>query len=264
MLGTSGASSGGSSSVGAGGGAKATLYCPEPPAMGGVAGALTGPDWLVDSRDGQVYPTIKFGSQIWMARNLNVGQMVPGIPEYPGQSDDTKIEKFCVDDVSENCARCGGLYMWAEALSLPDTCNTETCTTQIGSPHRGICPQGWHIPTQSEWTTLAETLAAQTGYLTISSDGFECRAELGTTMKSTTSWANGGNGTNLTGFGAVPAGWRHSWGGFYSAGLMTTFHSAEEYNSGAGWGRALNCDNTNFCKTYFYKDHSVSVRCVKD
>ncbi|HEY5961843.1 MAG TPA: FISUMP domain-containing protein [Polyangiaceae bacterium] len=251
---------GGTATAGAGANTY-SLICTDPITLNGIDGSSL----LTDSRDGQMYPIITIGTQTWMARNLNVGQMVPGIPEFPGESDDTKIERFCYGDLPENCTRCGGLYTWSEALALPNTCDTQDCSSQIQTVHRGICPIGWHIPKQSEWTTLAAALANQTGYLTIDPVQYECRPDLGTAMKSSSGWGENGDGTNTTGWNAMPAGWRHSWGRFYNGGRDTYFQAAEmEPVTMQAWGRSLTSSNTNFCMTYFYRDHAVSVRCVKD
>lgn len=77
---------------------------------------------LTDSRDGQVYPTVRIGEQVWMARNLSF--------------DNGSLT--CYDQDPENCARYGALYTWEEA-------------------HEG-CPAGWHLPAKSEWETLSEYL----------------------------------------------------------------------------------------------------------
>lgn len=233
----------------------------------GVPGAANTPNAatpLHDDRDGQTYATIKVGAQVWMAQNLNVGERVPGISEWPGQRDDSKNEKFCVDDLSDNCAIYGGLYTWPEAMGLSWQCAQQSCANQLGSPQRGICPAGWHIPTQAEWSTLAEGLAELTGLTTRSTEFADYWTELGLAMKSTNCWNDGGNGTNATGFNAIPAGWRHDWGGFNAVGGLARFHSTTELGPDLTQGRGFEDDSSAFFKAEYYEDHAVSVRCVKD
>jgi uncharacterized protein (TIGR02145 family) len=97
-------------------------------------------DNLTDIRDNKVYPTVQIGSQCWMARNLNYGTMV-----YSSQlqGDDCISEKFCYNDLSSNCSLYGGLYRWDELMQYDD------------SPAiQGLCPPGWHIPTEGEFSIL--------------------------------------------------------------------------------------------------------------
>jgi uncharacterized protein (TIGR02145 family) len=199
-----------------------------------------------------------------MAQNLNVGERIPGIPEWPGERDDSKIEKFCVDDIADNCATYGGLYTWPEAMGLSWQCEEQSCADQLGSPHRGICPTGWHIPTQAEWSTLAQGFAALTGLTAMNTEFSDYYTELGMAMKSTTCWNEGGNGTNATGFNVIPAGWRHDWGGFNAVGGLARFHSTLERQINYTEGRGLEGNSSGFSKAVFYGDHAVSVRCLKD
>jgi uncharacterized protein (TIGR02145 family) len=274
-------SNGGTDGIGGSPGAGGNATGASPPVAGsGSGGAATGgrpvcagPSTsaaanaaapLRDDRDGQTYSTIAVGSQVWMAQNLNVGEQVPGITEAPGQCDDSKIEKFCVDDLPDNCARYGGMYMWPEAMGLSWKCATLSCVDQLVSPQRGICPTGWHIPTQTEWSTLAQNLANLTGLTAMSTQDVDRWTDLGLAMKSTTCWNEGGNGTNATGFNAIPAGYRHSWGGFYAVGGFACFHSTTEIATNYTEGRGLSDAETAFYRTQYYEDHAVSVRCVKD
>jgi len=102
--------------------------------------ALCG-DPVIDSRDGQVYPTTLIGFQCWMTKNMNVGSMIS--PPY-NQDDDGDLEKYCYDNSSANCDYYGGLYQWGEALQYSEEVNAQ-----------GICPAGWHVASHGDWCELA-------------------------------------------------------------------------------------------------------------
>ncbi len=99
---------------------------------------------MVDTRDGQTYSTMQINAQCWMSENLNIGTMIPGETDM---ADNSIIEKFCYDNDTANCEVYGGLYQWKELMQY-------TLTTGV----QGICPEGWHIPTDLEWTLLTNYL----------------------------------------------------------------------------------------------------------
>jgi uncharacterized protein (TIGR02145 family) len=88
----------------------------------------------------KTYRTVVIGTQTWMAENLNY---------------DAEGSK-CYNNLESNCSEYGRLYNWKAAMNFPATCvSTSTCLSQIQSKHKGICPEGWHIPSQSEWDALS-------------------------------------------------------------------------------------------------------------
>jgi uncharacterized protein (TIGR02145 family) len=95
---------------------------------------------LTDIRDSKVYPTVQIGSQCWMAANLNYGSY---LNSSQVQNDNCLSEKYCYNDVTGNCTKYGGLYQWDEVMKYDDT-----------PAGQGLCPPGWHVPTEPEWTTL--------------------------------------------------------------------------------------------------------------
>jgi uncharacterized protein (TIGR02145 family) len=101
---------------------------------------------------GQNYDTVEIGDQCWMAENLNIGQMLPSAGHYPDACDEV-IEKWCYNNDPNNCSIYGGLYNWHEAM--------QGITNEVEGV-RGICPPGWHIPTDEEWHVL-ELFAQNTG-----------------------------------------------------------------------------------------------------
>jgi len=87
---------------------------------------------------GQSYKTVKIGNQIWMAENLN----------YNASG------SKCYDTSPSNCDIYGRLYSWSAAMGFSSNCDSNICTSQIQQLHRGICPSGWHIPSDADWDEL--------------------------------------------------------------------------------------------------------------
>jgi uncharacterized protein (TIGR02145 family) len=188
--------------------------------------------------DGTTYKTTEIGEQVWMAENLNYNA--------PGSK--------CYDDEPANCAKYGRLYDWASAMGLPDCSYGTSCASQIGANHRGICPSGWHLPSDKEWEALTDFV------------GGSSRRIAGTKLKAISGWD--GNGTNDYGFSALPGGGGYSDGSFDYVGndgywLSATedgadyayfwgiFYDYEGAGLGVGWG-------------YYEKDGLLSVRCLQD
>jgi len=95
---------------------------------------------LTDIRDNKVYSTVQLGTQCWMQKNLNYGTSLQGATE---QTDNCINEKYCYNDNSVNCTLYGGLYQWDELMAYSNNPGAQ-----------GLCPPGWHVPTQTEWNTL--------------------------------------------------------------------------------------------------------------
>ncbi|MCL2284209.1 MAG: hypothetical protein FWC26_12910 [Fibromonadales bacterium] len=91
---------------------------------------------LIDSRDNKTYKTVVIGTQTWMAENLN----------YNASG------SKCYDNADSNCVKYGRLYNWATAMYIDTTYNSSIYTAS--AKHKGVCPTGWHIPSNAEWTVL--------------------------------------------------------------------------------------------------------------
>ncbi len=98
----------------------------------------------VKDADGNLYDTVRIASQCWMAENLNVGQRITGGQD---QTDNSVIEKYCYENLRSNCKTDGGLYQWNELMQYSTTGGAQ-----------GICPTGWHIPTDWEWKVMEMNL----------------------------------------------------------------------------------------------------------
>ena len=209
---------------------------------------------MTDERDGNVYRTVKIGDQVWMAENLN----------YADSSKTPSLLKRsrCYKNVAKNCDVAGRLYTWAAAMdsvktgcgyrSTCDLASANSTGSSTGSATlvQGICPTGWHLPSQTEWMALFTAVGGQ--------------STAGKVLKSQSGWNNNGNGTDAFGFSALPAGDRLSDGYFYDVGARTYFWSSSEVNSSDAYIMLL-YHNLKDAYLYNYDKKLVfSVRCVKD
>jgi uncharacterized protein (TIGR02145 family) len=200
---------------------------------------------------GQIYHTVAIGYQCWLKENLNIGTRINGSQE---QTDNGTIEKYCFDDNEANCNIYGGLYQWDEMMQYTITQGTQ-----------GICPNGWHIPTDEEWKILEGTVDSQYGVGDPVWDNSGFRGfDAGKNLKSTTGWYSNGNGTNDYGFTTLPGGCRDYDGNFSSIEEYAFFWSSTEYDSGGVWTRGLHYDADVVVRGNSGKAYGFSVRCVKD
>jgi uncharacterized protein (TIGR02145 family) len=201
--------------------------------------------------EGQVYNTIQIFSQCWLKENLNVGVMIPGTME---QSNNGTIEKYCYDNDTNNCNTYGGLYQWHEMMQY---------TTQQGA--RGICPPGWHLPTDEEWKVLEGAVDSQYGIGNNTWDDYGYRGyDAGTNLKTTSGWVGNGNGTDLFGFSGLPGGNRDYDGGFYDVGYFGCWWASTERYDLYAWIRGLYYGSPGAGRYSYGKDYGFSVRCLRD
>jgi len=205
---------------------------------------------FLDTRDNQIYKTVLIAPQCWMAENLNIGIMIPG--GY-GSSNDGILEKYCYGNDTNNCVIYGGLYRWNEMMEY-----------SIMEGAQGICPDGWHIPTDMEWSGVSHFLDQTVNYNLTGWIG----TDVGTKMKSTTGWESGGNGTNASGFTALPGGWGHQGGAFTGLTASAFFWSSSTVVPGAAnmaWWRLLDYNRDNIYRVSLNSSNlSYSVRCLMD
>ncbi len=213
-----------------------------------------------DIRDGQVYKTVQIGTQTWMAENLNYSDSV--------RTPSLKERSWCYNNSADSWAKYGRLYTWAAAidsvgllknnlLAEGDTCgDRKTCT--LPEKVQGICPEGWHLPTNSEWEVLYDYIDNDQGLI---------ENTVGTYLRSPVGWkAYDGIpvGKDTYGFSALPAGYRFDNGFFGDAGGYANFWSATEYNSLDAYRRDMDYRYEYFYNYYDNKNYAYSVRCLKD
>ena len=207
-------------------------------------------DSITDSRDGQIYKTVKIGNQVWMAENLNYADSIK-TPSLVGKN-------WCYANKAENCAVTGRLYTWTAAIDsvklATDADNPQDCglgkSCTLPDTVQGICPPGWHLPEKKEWETLLTKVGGEATALKV--------------LKSQTGWFHEGNGSDDVGFSALPAGDRIDNGNFFDIGKLAGFWSASEIDD--NYAKAL---NLGYCSNYaalgyYKKSLGFSVRCLKD
>lgn len=152
-------------------------------------------DSIVDVRDSQVYKITKIDGKWWMAENLN----------YAADS------SFCYNDEPDSCAIYGRLYPWTVAMDIDSMYNEYNATfdEQIKPTHQGLCPKGWHIPTEKEWEEMLDYADSHNGDEGI---GASMRTGYGWVPHITSEWVNKNfvdrpaAHKNRFGFAALPAG----------------------------------------------------------
>ncbi|MGE5411682.1 MAG: FISUMP domain-containing protein, partial [Clostridiales bacterium] len=185
---------------------------------------------------GKAYNTVQVGSQCWLRENLDVGTMVNASLD---QTNNDVIEKYCYDNNPLSCTTYGGLYQWAEALKY------KVSDGRV----QGICPDGWHIPSISEFETLVRS-----SY--VNNDGNKLKRE--------DQGREGGKGPNASGFSALLAGDRFANGQFYSTGGTSGFWTSSDLNAMNAQNMYLGVYYNVINLTADDKSYGFSIRCIKD
>ncbi|HXP90380.1 MAG TPA: FISUMP domain-containing protein [Fibrobacteria bacterium] len=159
---------------------------------------------FTDARDGQTYKKVHIGSQVWMAQNLNF---------WYDANTPTDTFGVCYNYSTASCQQYGRLYAWHEAMGTSGVYDS----TQLnpGTAYQGNCPSGWHMPTDADWSVLAQL------HGDFAANGL---------------WQY--QKTNDYGFSAVPGGIGHVDGTFENLGSYAYFWAADESNSSGPWNSA--------------------------
>jgi uncharacterized protein (TIGR02145 family) len=197
--------------------------------------------------EGIVYNTVLIGDQCWLKENLNVGEKITSLN---GMYNNGILEKYCYDGLDENCDTYGALYQWGEAMQY-----------DLTEGARGICPEGWHIPTSDEWKTLEGFVDSQFGIGDPVWDQTLWRgSDAGTMLKSASMWNDNGNGTDDYGFAALPAGYIR----LYNSGLGTSTFIWSSTGGATATYRRMDAEQPT---TYMWAEnmnYGHAVRCLKD
>ena len=200
---------------------------------------------------GKTYNSVVIGLQCWMTENLNIGTAIPGSQD---QANNGTIEKYCYNNNSANCDVYGGLYQWAEVVQyLNGATNTTSWNPVPAGNVQGICPAGWHLPSDAEWSSLAAYLGGT--------------SIAGGKMKETGTihWVAPNTGaTNSSEFTGLPAGDRDVSGSFIFLTTYGDFWTSSESNSTQAWYQNLNTGNETLYRGGYYKNDGFAVRCLKN
>jgi uncharacterized protein (TIGR02145 family) len=200
-------------------------------------------DTVIRDGDGNIYTSVKIGSQLWLVENLkttryNDGTPIPKVADFSSWAS-TSDDAYCWynNDSTTYKPAYGAMYNWYAV-------------------DKGmLCPVGWHVPSDGEWTALTDFL----GGLSAASGKLK---ESGTTHWNS---PNGGS-TNSSGFTALPGGYRsYTDGAFFSNGDNGSWWSSSTAPVFGAWMRAMtNYETTDVREISTYLEYGMSVRCLKD
>ncbi len=200
--------------------------------------------------DGRTYDLVEIGGQCWFADNLATdqyrnGDLIPTALDNTTWQNTTAGAYAIYNNDPANDVTYGKLYNWYTTV---DT--------------RGLCPTGWHVPSDCEWIYLESSLGMPVADQ--ETPGWRGTNE-GGALKATTNWTSPNSGaTNSSGFTALPGGWRQVDGPYYYIGNYGYWWSSTEYNSNAAWYRILDYSDSDVFRYGTNKRYGFSVRCVRD
>ena len=211
----------------------------------------------VTDYDGNTYHTVLIGNQCWMAENLNTTRDANG----------NNITRYCYNNDNSWCELYGGLYTWNTVMNGAASSNGNPSGVQ------GICPNGWHVPSDAEWTELTDFLINTYVYVNTDNVGDKlksCRQEgspLGGDCNTSDHprWDSNSShhGTNDFGFSALPGGY-YSGSSYGNLGSYGHWWSSTQYSSTDAWGREMYYVNGYVGRYSYYKTFGFSVRCLRD
>lgn len=212
--------------------------------------------------DGNTYNTVQVGDQCWMKENLRTTKYSDGTTIALGSTTSTSTAyRYNPNDDANNVTSYGYLYNWKALMRSSSSSSSNPSGVQ------GICPTGWHVPSDAEWTQLTDYVSSQSEYVCGDHSNYIAKA-----LASATGWysysdacavGNTPASNNATGFSAVPAGHYGNYGyGSFSSGAK--FWSATQSDSDFAYYRDLSYYNAYVSSLYSSKSYGLSVRCVKD
>lgn len=213
----------------------------------------------VKDYDGNTYHTVQIGNQCWLKENLRTTHYSDGTEITLGTSkSDRKAYRYYPNSDKRNVNVLGYLYNWkAVVKTSPSLPNNEV---------QGICPIGWHIPSNSEWGELVDYLSLQSSCLC---DGN--KKNIAKAIAATSGWCNyyvgctvgnTQNNNNSSGFFALPAGDYYEQ--YEDFGTYANFWSSTEEDNLNAWSFSLNYASARVHRNSYYKSYGFSVRCLKD
>ncbi len=195
---------------------------------------------------GQIYQTVIIGTQCWMAENLNIGSLIVGTQD---QTDNDTIEKYCYNNSTTNCDTYGGLYQWDEIMQYVTTEGTQ-----------GICPPGWHLPSDAEWCILENEV--DSGDVPCDTQGFR-GTDAGKHLKTTTEWYVN-TGTDSFDFSALPTGFLYSNNNYIQVDTTAIWWSSTDFIPTHKFYHLIRYNSDKVVYSFDSKECGISVRCVRE
>jgi uncharacterized protein (TIGR02145 family) len=202
--------------------------------------------------DGNSYIIVIIGTQTWMAENLkttkyNDGTTIPNITDNTAWNILASGAYSDYNNTPSNSITYGRLYNWYAV-------DNNAATKVVSNGGKNVCPTGWHVPSNAEWTTLTAYLGGET--------------VAGGKLKETgtSHWITPNTGaTNETGFTALPGSYRYGSGAYDNIGIFGVWWSSTEYSTSVAWYWGMSYNNTNLSSSYNGSERSgFSVRCIRD
>ena len=214
---------------------------------------------------GYEYATVQIGQQCWFAENLRVESYSNGesIPNGLDDVDWYTTSQGAMTAYGEGASTCNNYV-----LALGDACDETVSIPEYGrlynwhavADERGLCPSGWHVPSDLEWITLE----LQLGMASSEVNGTGWRGtDQGSQLKNEDGWFQNGAGSNSSGFSGLPAGDRTN-SIFVNAGTYGTFWSSTETDGSTAWDRFIGYDDQRVYRTSYTKQSGFSVRCLQN
>ena len=199
----------------------------------------------ITDEEGNSYKTVYIGTQQWMGENLKVskysdGTTIPNITDITQWQNNTTGAWVYYNNDEENNTKYGKLYNWY-------------VVSKTTNGNKNVCPTGWHVPTDAEWTVLTDYLGGN--------------SVAGGKMKEmeTTNWTSPNtNATNTSLFTGLPGGYRYYVGSYRNIGDFGNWWSSSEIDTYSAWARNLSATNGVASRGYINKGNGVSVRCLRD
>lgn len=231
-------------------------------------------DKIIDKRDGKEYKTVVIGKQCWMAENLNAtvypdGKSIPLVTnnkDWADLDDNYTADAYCYinNNTSSESVTYGALYTWVAAMG-----GNAVSSNKNPSGIQGVCPSGWHLPSDKEWQELEMALGMSQPVVELEMNrGNEGRKLAGNTSLWEDFYFINKSDFGSSGFNALPAGYRENYfsGDFHNQGLSAYFWSSTVYSSDRVWFRSIGgkaMEDTIY-RYGFQQTFGFSVRCVKD
>ena len=211
--------------------------------------------------DGNTYNTVQIGKQCWMKENLRTNRYANGTLIPVGSTTSTTTAyRYAPDGNNSYVFKYGYLYNW------PAVMHGANSSSRNPSGVQGVCPTGWHVPSDAEWTELTDYVSSRNEYMCGNNE-----ENIAKSLSSAEGWdssdkdcavGNNPSPNNATGFSALSAGGYYgNYGGF---GQASSYGSATEYSNSYAYGRGIYYKRAHMRLFYDHKCYGYSVRCLRD